>query len=225
MGSKNKDKHIKQLEKIIQKFLHPVREIPFHIAIKGLYNKEVISIDPQSKQDKKLIKVLSAAAKLGGKQAKKDGIFRKRPNEVGNDMENYVKDALNKLGLKAQIPKTKNGKKRSTGYPDLYLKDGENKNVYLEIKTYNKENIETTQRSFYFSPPPKSSPKIIYDALHLVLSFEIKQTTRKNKRCYYPDAWKLLDIYELPIDIKHEFNSTNERLYKKKNILNQGKIK
>ncbi len=48
----------------------------------------------------------------------KDGETPKRVNEVGNHIEPYVKKALSKYGY-ATTPKTKNGKHKSTGYPDI----------------------------------------------------------------------------------------------------------
>jgi len=78
--------------------------------------------------------------------------LRSRPNEVGNDIEPYIKSALNSLGLNADVPIGPKGRKKSTGYPDILFWFNKSP-YYLECKTYNIENIETTQRSFYRAFP------------------------------------------------------------------------
>jgi len=221
---KSKATHIRELEKIVERFLQPVKGIPFCIAVKALYGQRVRQIDIKSKEDRILIDLLVKGAELAGKRAKKEGVFRSRPNEVGNDMEIYVRESLKSLGIPAQVPQTRKGKKRAAGYPDIYFQDKHGRHTYLEIKTYNRANINTTQRSFYFSPSPKGTSKVIYDAFHLVLSFEIKETKKRKRRCYIPTGWKLLTINNLPVDVKYEFNSTNRRLYEKSNILREGRI-
>lgn len=102
---------------------------------------------------------------------------RPRPNEVGNDIEPFVAKALNDLGYEAGKPKTKGGKGKTTAYPDLYFIDGAGRLSYLECKTFNIKNVDTTQRSFYLSPSEDS--KVSADAHHFVLSFEIYVAGRK----------------------------------------------
>ena len=87
---KENDNYIKQLEDTIAKFMAPLEGIPFPIAIKAISGHEVIPFDRGNKQDLDLLKKLCQAADIAGKQAFQDGIFRRRPNEVGNDIEPYV---------------------------------------------------------------------------------------------------------------------------------------
>lgn len=216
---KEKSKLISDLDEIISKFLEPIRGIPFHDAIKSLTGTTVIKLDLSRTEDRKLVKKLKKVANIAMKDASREGIFRSRPNEVGNDIETYVKDALRKVGFSPDTPKRKDGKRQATGYPDIYFKDDFNRHIYLECKTYNKKNIDTTQRSFYLSPSVTGSSKIIYDAIHIIISFEIIQVARENKRCYEPVAWKLVDIYSMKVNIKHEFNASNKAIYKSDAIL------
>jgi len=87
-------------------------------------------------------------------------------------------------------------------------------------------NIETTQRSFYFSPSYEF--KVIYDAPHFILSFEIYVAGEKgNKHIYKCKNYKILSIESLSLDVKYEFNSDNKRMYSGKDgtiILDEGKI-
>lgn len=229
MSQLNKDKLIKDLEDTVQKFFDRIHDIPFYIAMKALTGHEVVPFDPvNDKQDRELLEDLKKAAHQAGVKANKDCIYRPRPNEVGNDMEPYVRQALRDLGLDADIPVTKAGKKKAMGYPDIYLEDRYGRPTYLEVKTYNIENIESTQRSFYFSPPPdKGELKITVDARHLVMSFQVEtreQRRRGNENCYVPVKWGIYSIYDMKVDVKHEFQSSNRNLYRKEALLAEGAI-
>lgn len=219
MNGEEEEKYIEKLEETIGKFLKPIQGIPFHIVIKALAGKKVLKIDLNNNNDRKLIEKLSHVAEIAGKKANKIGIYRNRPNEVGNDIEPYVKDALKNMGFYPETPKRGDGRRQATGYPDIYFKDDIGRHIYLECKTYNKENIDTTQRAFYLSPSVTGESKVTHDAPHLIISFEIKQILRDNKRCYTPVAWKLVDIYSMNLDIKHEFNASNREIYRQEAIL------
>ena len=103
------------------------------------------------------------------------------------------------------------GKKKSTGYPDIIFFFKE-KPYYLECKTYNLENISTTQRSFYFSP--SDDFKVIYDTHHFLLSYEMVLDSQKgNKNVYRCRHYKIMSLEALSLDVKYEFNSDNRRMY------------
>lgn len=214
------EKYIKKLEETIKKFMAPLNDIPFPIAVKAISGCEVIAFDKGNKDDMVLLEKLSQAASLAGKQAKKDGIKSSRPNEVGNYIEPFVKDALVKVGLKADIPRNKSGKRQSAGYPDIEIVDSKNRVTYLECKTYNLRNINTTQRAFYFSPSEEGC-KITSDARHIVLSYQIEL---KTAGVYIPVRWRLYGIELMVVQVKHEFNADNRQMYKKEALLAEGVI-
>lgn len=216
--------YVKQLEETIGKFLKPIEGIPFHIAIKALYGHKVIPLDLEDERDSGLIEELSQVAQIAGENANRKGIFRNRPNEVGNDIEKFVREALKEIGFNPETPMTADGTRKAVGYPDIYFKDKYGRHVYLECKTYNKANINTTQRAFYFSPAEEGQSKIIYDASHIVMSFEIKQIQRGGRRCYIPAAWKLVSIHSMEVSVKHEFNASNRDIYRREAILAEGNI-
>ena len=207
-----KDKeYINRLETIIKCMLQPLKDVPFNLVIEAISGKKVISFDNSVQDHKEVLKLLKTAAVNAGKEINKTGISRSRPNEVGNDIEYYVRKALNDLDLNADIPTGPSGHKKSTGYPDIifwYKK----KPYYLECKTYNKKNINTTQRSFYLSPSDEF--KVTYDTLHFMLSFEIYVAGRSaNKHIYKCRHYKILSVESLSLDVKYEFNSDNKRMY------------
>jgi hypothetical protein len=217
--------YIKRLECVIKQMLTPLKNIPFNLVIESLTGKRVIPFDFDDPEDKELLETLKAVALLGGQEINKNGIPSGRPNEVGNYIEAFVKEALQQYGLNPGVPAGKSGKKKATGYPDIIF-FFKNKPYYLECKTYNLKNIATTQRSFYFSP--SDDFKVIYDTHHFVLSYEmylVRQDAEKNTyKCRY---YKILSLDSLSVDVKYEFNSDNQRVYSGKDgalLLAEGAI-
>jgi hypothetical protein len=219
------DDYVKRLENVIKQMLHPLKDIPFNIVIEALTGKKVISFDFGIKEHAELLELLKKAATSAGKEINKTGILRPRPNEVGNDIEPYVKRSLDSFDLNAGTPASSSGDKKSMGYPDIIIWRKE-KPYYVECKTYNIENIDTTQRSFYFSPSEEF--KVAHDAPHFVMSFEIYVAGESSdKHIYKCKHYKILSIEKLSVDVKYEFNSDNKRVYSGKNgtiVLAEGDI-
>lgn len=217
--------YISRLEDVVKQMLKPLKNIPFNLVIESMTEKKVLKFDYSNEEHKEILRLLTEAAIDAGREINKTGILRPRPNEVGNDIEPYVRNSLNKFNLKADTPVGPSGNKKATGYPDiLFWYKG--KPFYLECKTYNKKNINTSQRSFYLSPSDEF--KVIYDAVHFILSFEIYVAGQAGENHIYKcKNYKILSIESLSLDIKYEFNSDNKRVYSGKDgtvILAEGKI-
>jgi len=217
--------YIGRLENVIKQMLIPLKNIPFNLVIEILTGKKVIPFDLKEHGDKELLKVLRQVAVLGGKEINRNGIKSKRANEVGNYIEVFVKNAMQHYSLSPDIPAGPTGKKKAAGYPDIIFFFKE-KPYYLECKTYNLKNISTTQRSFYFSP--SDDFKVVHDAHHFALSYEMFLDGRKGDRNIYKcKHYKILSLESLSLDVKYEFNSDNQRVYSGKNgamILDEGNI-
>jgi hypothetical protein len=217
------DNYTKKLEEVIKQMLTPLKGIPFSLVIESLSNHKVIPFNKNDVKDLAVLETLKAVAKKAAEDVNIKGILRPRPNEVGNDIEPFVEKTLNANGFKASTPITKGGKHKSTGYPDLEFKDKFGRVNYLECKSFNKENVDTTQRSFYLSP--SEDFKITTDAHHFVISFEIYVDGQKeDNHIYKCAAWKILSVENLEVDVKYEFNSDNARMYKADLILAEGKV-
>jgi hypothetical protein len=217
------DDYTNKLEHVIKQMLQPVRGIPFNLVIEALSNYKVVPFDPDSKEDSLLLDILKAVATEAGQEVNRAGIRRTRPNEVGNDIEPFVKDALNRRGFQADIPRTSTGVRKATGYPDIEFRDESGRYHYLECKTYNIENVSTTQRSFYLSP--SEDFKVTRDAHHFVISYEIYVDGRVGRNNVYKcRSWKILSLEDLSVDVKYEFNSDNLRLYSKDLVLAHGEL-
>lgn len=222
----NNSDYTKKLENVIKQMLQPLKNVPFNLVIEAMTGKKVISFDFTRSDHQDVLEFLKQSVLKTGKDINKTGILRQRSNEVGNDIEPYVRDSLNLLELNADIPTGPSKRKKAMGYPDIIFWY-KNNPYYLECKTYNIENIETTQRSFYFSPSDEF--KIIYDAPHFIISFEIYVAGEKeNKHIYKCKHYKILSIESLSLDVKYEFNSNNKRMYSGKDgtiVLAGGEIK
>lgn len=219
---KDKD-YIEHLEATIAKFLAPARNIPFPLAIKVLTGFEVIPFDRAKPEVRSLLDKIAGAAQIAGERANAEGIFKGRPNEVGNAIEPFVLQALNDVGLKGSKPKAKGGKGKAAAYPDLRIDEGEQV-AYLECKTYGTAKKDQSFRSFYMSP--SENPKVTADAYHLLLSFEIDRVTRRGRSAFVPISWQLYTLDRLLVQVKHEFNASNRDLYdaSPEALLAEGKI-
>lgn len=223
--SNEQEKYIKELEEAISQFLKPLKNIPFKIAIKAMSDCKVIPFDKDNPDDRQLLKDLIEATKIAARNANRKGIFTRRENEVGNHIEPFMIEALNQIGLEADRPETREGKKKAVGYPDIFVRDRKGRPNYIECKTYNERNYQTTQRSFYFSPAERLTDfKVIYDARHLIVSFKIARAEREGKRAFVPVYWKIFSTDNLIGQIKHEFNSTNKQMYTDEALLAEGDV-
>ena len=215
--------YYEEIESILRQIHQPIEKISFSTFVRVVSGYKIIPIDLSKKEDKELIEdlikvcyeVIEEIKNTGGVKTK-DGKTPKRVNEVGNHIERYVKDVLSKYGY-AITPKTKKGKQKSTGYPDIEFwykgkMEEDGRVVYIEIKTFNEKNINSSHRTFYASPSKdEDGIKIRFDAPHLCLSFKIKKLGSE----YYDTGFKILDLSKLKGGIKREFNASNKELYKK----------
>jgi len=94
----------KELEGVIDQMLKPLKGLSFNIVIEGLSGFKVIPFDKNDYKNKSVLEKLKNVAKIAEQKINKKGILRPRPNEVGNDIEPFVKDALNEIEYKANTP-------------------------------------------------------------------------------------------------------------------------
>lgn len=170
-------------------------------VIERLYGQPVLDYQDESGE------YLETAAVAAVRAINAEGVTARRVNEVGNAVEEYVIAALNAAGFAADRPKTVSGRHQSAGYPDVVARRG-GRTFYIEVKTYHPRNVDTTQRSFYLSP--SDDPKVTEPAFHLLLGFAMVPDADGH---YFARDVHLLDIADLPLDVKIEFNASNRDLY------------
>jgi hypothetical protein len=217
--------YVRNLERIIQGMLTPLRDIPFPLVIKAISGQQVIPFDHNNSQDIELLDLIEKSVIDAGSSMIIDGVYAKRVNEIGNAIEPFVRQSLVKFNLKADTPIDRNGRKQSTGYPDLSI-SFRGITHYVECKTYNKETESTSQRSFYLSPSDKF--KVTENGHHFLVSFEMERlgTMSSKGDRYKPLHWRILSLEKLLVSVKYEFNTDNRELYGagKGLILREGQI-
>ena len=90
-----------RLEEILSNLLRPLRDIPFEVLIRGLFDRRVEPFDKTPAGNAKLLDVLGSAMHEVCLHVQANPIERNRPNEVGNDMEDPVIEQLRRAGLDA----------------------------------------------------------------------------------------------------------------------------
>ncbi len=214
------DRYTKQLEETLGKFLAPVKDIPFTVVIKVLSGHRILPIHEDKSWAEDFIVRLEKAIQMAGAYARKDGIRTKRPNEAGNKIEGFVLDGLKSLGIPAQRPLARSGKKKSAGYPDFEL-EWKGVPVYLECKTFNADEERVGGlRVFYLSP--SEDFKITRDAPHILAAFGMK---KERENLFVPVSYEIYTLENLMVNLKHEFNASAQELYLPESLLAHGKVK
>jgi hypothetical protein len=190
-----------QLKAVIKQMLCPLRNIPMDVIIESICDHEIWPYDGHARDS------LESIVQKAGALINQPGIRASRPNEVGNYCEPHILKAIRNQGFEADIPSTQGGRKKSVGYPDVFARI-EGKPFYIEIKSYNAKNKNTTQRSFYLSP--SKDFKVCQDGYHLVFAFRM---SKNDQGLFRADSCTVLDVRELLCDVKYEFNADNRRLY------------
>lgn len=199
----DRETYIKQLESCIEQAIKPLKHIPFNLIIKSMSGYEVEFFDFQNQVHQEVLQLL---IKTGNNLTNKTYPFNGRVNEFGNHIERIVKTELNKLNIKADTPTNSQGKKVSSGYPDIEF-EYKNKKYYLECKTFDKKNINDSFRSFYFSPEKNS--KITTSTIHFLISFE----KEKVENGYLIKSFKIISLNSMSCNLKSEFNASNKEMY------------
>lgn len=182
---------------------------PFPLVVQATTGHRVLALDTNNPSHMDLCRKLKHAAALTASQAQAQPIQAARPNEAGNRIEAYVKEALVEAGLTPRTPRNSEGRAHATGYPDIEI-PGE-PHCYLELKTYSATAANNSQRTFYYSP--SKTPKVTQDALHLLLAFRLDKEVRDNQTFFTPSHWQLISLEGLQVKMKLEFNQSNRGLY------------
>lgn len=197
-------------ERALAELVKPSKKLPFKTVIQSTTGHRVLDLNTNIPGHADLRAKFMRAAALAGERARKEGLAAVRPNEAGNQLEPFLRAALKDSGLDARIPRTTADRAQVVGYPDIEITGAVP--CYLELKTYNAATVDTTQRSFYYSP--SETPKVTRDAVHLLLAYELEKVERNGKTLFVPNHWKLLTLQDLEVDLKFEFNQSNRGLYK-----------
>jgi hypothetical protein len=142
--------------------------------------------------------------------------YQGRPNELGNYLERIL---MNKLQMalptiRCEMPRTKAGRAQAVGYPDGVIFSGD-KVLYFDVKIYQAKTKDTTLRSFYYQPTNQS--KIHHDAQHFLIGFEVESLGGSNRSPFRIEDYSIVDVYDMNVNFKAEFNTNNRNIYRLRN--------
>lgn len=191
----------------IRTWQQPSQRVPLDALVEALSGCRVL--DWQGEEREGLTEVADAILR----KVRETPLSASRPNEIGNQLENVVRSAIEEWGWPVDRPAGPSGRRRSAGYPDLEFETGK-RAFYLEVKAFSSGTEQSTQRTFYLSP--SDDFKVTRDAFHLLLACEIVPVGEK---AYGLRSVKWLDLHTLECRLKHEFNASNRDLYSDENGL------
>lgn len=195
---------VSDLKDLMKRLILGVNNVYFRDVIEASTGKKIMKIDPKLKTDLLLMKS-SFKRNLPRISSTVKAKYKGRANELSNYMEIVVRNEINKLSnLKASRGK------QSTGYPDLYVGTKTN-GFYLEIKTFQIKTKDSSLRSFYYKPSNNS--KITKSCPHILIAFEVESLGRENRSPFVINNFKMVDLYDLKVSLKPEFNANNIEIY------------
>lgn len=185
-----------------------LKNIEFSIPdlISATTQYKVEALDKSNTSDMMVFAKIIETAKqfVAHRQRTKSRFEGNRSNDVGKQIEEAFFEELKKTSLGVKLL-------GEAGYPDMKIIGPDNRVTYLESKAVSKD-WDSSFRSFYYS----NGKKIESDGRHLLIAWKIEETRDK---IWSVTGWKLLDLANLKVKIKLEFNTSNKKMYTESSIL------
>ncbi len=142
-------------------------------------------------------------------------------NQVVSFFEEKVRETINASpGFACDFSRTKDGNLQRSGYPDLkivHIQSG--RVIYLDIKMVEAGTLDSSLRTFYFTPKGGDG-KVLSDGLHLLVGIEHDG----NSRAWKFLRWHLIDLANFKVRLKAEFHANNKDLYLPEGIIRRGEM-
>ncbi len=211
-------KELEEYRRIIRGILEVFESIPFHIVIKIATDRDVEDFNLSNAHDRSLVEDLKLLADITMSYFYDSIISIGRINEVSNYLEEQVPIMFknNKHCFKVIQDVRRLG---GSGYPDLIVLDVYGGVTYIDIKATQRPSTGSP-RDFYITPLRETRRKINHSGKHCVLGFVIDGKPNSFKIV----GWKLVNLYNIRLRLKPEFNCTNLELYREENILAENNI-
>ena len=192
------------------------KNLPFRDVIRAATGHQIIPFDDAARAVVKEVDEWIDANLLSlSNQVESEYIGRS--NELGNYLERIL---MNKLQMalptiRCEMPRTAAGHAQAVGYPDGVIFSGDNV-LYFDVKIYQAKTKDTTLRSFYYQPTNQS--KIHHDAPHFLIGFEVESLGGSNRSPFRIVDYNIVDIYDMNVNFKAEFNTNNRNIYNLKEL-------
>jgi hypothetical protein len=183
-----------------------IKNIPFSELLRATTPFEVYSLNLADPQDAELLNDLKTSAKKFIAQLERTHTRFEggRINEVGKRIEEVFVEELKKTKLKPTLLS-------AAGYPDIKILDSHERVTFIESKAVS-QDWDSSFRSFYYT----SGKKIDSSGRHLLIAWDL---SKERDNYWKVNGWKLIDLVNLEITTKMEFQSNNQKLYKSNLIL------
>jgi len=197
--------------------------IRFADVIAATSGKRILPMDPKDADDQRIVKEIGTVLNevltaMNAPDSKTRSA--KRVNEMSSKFEDAIQARLNTLaGFTCSFPKTTAGQQLRSGYPDLRLLDkATGRVIYLDPKLYAKGSRTSSFRTFYFEPKRETN-KVNDDARHLIIGIEQERGADGFVRFL---RWELIDLANLRVKLKAEFEGSNADMYRPDAVVGSG---
>lgn len=198
-----------------------LRGIPFSEVLAATTGKKIIPVDTTT--DRVWLERLGRAldrALLVLNEPTQEMHRAGRINEASHFIEDQIRAELSREpGWRCAIPQTNDGGEQRSGYPDLRLVLEDAVVVYLDPKLFSGDSRESTLRTFYYEPKTTTN-KVQDDARHLLVGIHHNGKTGTNLRLL---GWELIDVSRLRVQLKAEFQTSNNEMYRTENIVGRSR--
>lgn len=198
------------------------RDVPFADLIETSTGRQVLPMNPEDPVDGEILSLIDEAMKnvldrFNGDDSETHA--ESRINEVSSYFENALIEELDRAPeLECTHPRTTAGNLQRAGYPDLMIRHLESgRIVYLDPKLVQEGSLNSSLRTFYFTPQTETN-KVLHDANHLLVGIEHDGNTGKWRYL----RWHLVDLSRFKVRLKAEFQASNEDLYRPELIIRKG---
>lgn len=197
-------------------------DVPFAELIATSTGKQVLPVNPEDPVDAEILALMDEAMKnvlVRFNRAESETYAASRINEVSSYFENALIEELGRAPeLECTHPRTAAGNLQRAGYPDLMIRHRESgRVVYLDPKLVQEGSLNSSLRTFYFTPQTETN-KVLHDANHLLVGIEHDGNTGKWRYL----RWHLVDLSRFKVRLKAEFQASNEDLYRPELIIRTG---
>lgn len=197
-------------------------DVPFPSLIESSTGKQVIPVNLGDPVDREIIDGISDALRnVLNRFNEPDSITHResRINEVSSYFETALIEELDRAPeFECGLPRTEEGNLQRAGYPDLMIRHLESgRIVYLDPKLVEEGSLDSSLRTFYFTPKTETS-KVLHDANHLLVGIEHDGNTGKWRYL----RWHLVDLFRFKVNLKAEFQASNQDLYRPELMIESG---
>ncbi|MDP4585038.1 MAG: hypothetical protein NWR21_09750 [Verrucomicrobiales bacterium] len=198
------------------------RDVPFAELIEASTGKQVLPMSPDDPVDGEILSIIDEAmgkVLLRFNRDDSETYAASRINEVSAFFENALIEELDRAPeFECNHPRTTAGNLQRAGYPDLMIRHRESgRVVYLDPKLVQEGSMNSSLRTFYFTPQTETN-KVLHDANHLLVGIEHDGNTGKWRYL----RWHLVDLSGFKVRLKAEFQASNEDLYRPELIIRTG---